>query len=426
MVQDKEKSRSLSNLIRSESNIDFFVSRYHEILNSKKIGFESTVLTAVIDDKIPCSIEDFTLLLEKNCNFHEPYFSCNVIKFSFSNLFYEKMDETMQEAVCQALSLLINEFTKKMCGSYTFELGEGVFINILNMKAQDCQTTIVSIFRELIKVFDYDNVYYTVSIGLGQIKEGSNGILESFDDAMTAMEYQCDNSDRLGIASDMKISHTINYSPATEKKIFALFEKGDLDSLRNAINDIISEHKTNNLSWRYMHILIKRIYYSTSFQQDNDPELFDKPQINCTLEEKISMLLSGYDKALYANGSECEENGLISIILQYIENHYSEDIYLQKLADKVGYSYKYMSRSFKEYTGYNISDYINFTRIKRAKELLETSNMNIQEIQNEVGIPSRTTFNRLFKKFEGIPPSTYRQLKAHRKILDIAEEQKDV
>jgi two-component system, response regulator YesN len=423
MSQDKGNPHSLSRLIRSESNIDVLVNRYHEILNSKKIGFESTILTAVIENKIPCSKEDFVLLLEKNCNFYEPYFSCNVIKFVFNDVFYEEMDEAIQETVCQALNVLINEYTKILCNSYTFELGDGVFINLMNLKTPDCCTSIVSTFTELLNVFNYDNLYYTVSIGLGKIKKDPAEIPGSYDDAMTAIEYLCNNSIQLGNACEMKISHTIHYSLMTEKKIISLFEKGDLISLRNIINELISEHAASLLSWRCMHSLIKRIYYSASFQLDNAPNLFDEVQISCTLEEKVSMLLTAYDKIMAANEVNASgEKVLISAIRQYIDAHFSEDISLHVLSGKMGYNYKYISRIFKEYTGYNISDYINFVRIEKAKELIENSTMNMEEIQNVIGIPSRTTFNRVFKKHEGIPPGKYRQLKAHNRILALIED----
>ena len=71
-----------------------------------------------------------------------------------------------------------------------------------------------------------------------------------------------------------------------------------------------------------------------------------------------------------------------------------------------------MSRLFKESMNWNLSDYINYVRIEKAKELLRTTNEPIDEIQELVGIPSRTTFLRVFKKFEGITPGQYRKLKS--------------
>jgi YesN/AraC family two-component response regulator len=132
------------------------------------------------------------------------------------------------------------------------------------------------------------------------------------------------------------------------------------------------------------------------------------------------MLLAAYEKIISANSAngQSDEKLLITAMRQYIDKHFGEDISLQALADKVGYNYKYVSRVFKEYTGYNISDYINMVRITKAKELIEESDMTIKEIQNIIGIPSRTTFNRVFKKHEGIPPSQYRQLRAHNRILN--------
>jgi len=422
LSQDNKNSRSLERLIRTESSIDTLVSSYYDMVNSKKIGFESAVMAAVMENKIACSKQDFTSLLQKNCDFYQPYFSCNVIRFNFNDIFYDEMDEQMQQTVCQALKILITEYTKRVCSSYTFELGDGVFINMLNLKSNEGYDEIKAAFNELINVLNYDDRYYSVAVGIGKIKNESVKIPESYDDAMTAIEYLCTDTKQIGSADEIKISHSINYSLATEKKIMAVFEQGDIKALRNMVSELVNEHTAKLLSWRCMHELLKKIYYSASLQTDNAPNLFDTAQISCTLDEKVAMLLSAYERIMSANENGATgEKVIITAIRQYIDKHYGEDISLQALSDKVGYNYKYVSRVFKEYTGYNISDYINFVRIAKAKELIENSSMTIEEIQNIIGIPSRTTFNRVFKKHEGVPPSQYRQLKAHNRILSSIE-----
>ncbi len=419
---DKKNNRSFEKLIRSEANIDTLVDRYYDMLNTKKIGFELSLLASVIQDKILCSKESFTLMLHDNYDFSDPYYSCNVIKFCFNDIFYEEMDEQMQITVCQTLKLLINEYTLKLGKSLTMELGDGMYVNILNLKTAEAYDAITDCFKELLQVFNYDSGYYNVAIGLGTIKNSAVLIPASYDDAMTAIEYKCTHSVLLSRACDMEISHTIHYSLATEKKIIGLFEKGDRTGLRNTINGIVSEHAAHFLSWRRMHSLLKQIYNSASLKKENAPNLFDEMQIGCTLDEKVGMLLNAYE-SLISTGLEegSGEKVLISAIRQYVDAHYGEDISLVCLSEKLGYNYKYVSRIFKEYTGYNLSDYINIVRIAKAKGFIEDSGMNIKEIQTKIGIPSRTTFNRIFKKYEGVPPSKYRELNTYNKILDFMD-----
>ena len=69
-----------------------------------------------------------------------------------------------------------------------------------------------------------------------------------------------------------------------------------------------------------------------------------------------------------------------------------------------------MSRLFKQKSGENLTDYINEVRIEKAKEILTTTNVKIGDIAAMVGLESRATFLRVFKKLEGVSPNEYRNM----------------
>ena len=93
----------------------------------------------------------------------------------------------------------------------------------------------------------------------------------------------------------------------------------------------------------------------------------------------------------------------------FINDHYSEELSLDILSDKMGMSSKYLSRVFKQTIGVNLSDYLAFVRVEKIKELLMTD-MSMTQIMESVGVFSRTTFTRMFRRQEGITPSEYRNL----------------
>lgn len=70
----------------------------------------------------------------------------------------------------------------------------------------------------------------------------------------------------------------------------------------------------------------------------------------------------------------------------------------------------YLSRMFKEYMGVNLSIYLQTVRLTRAKELLAKTELSIDQIAEEVGYIGRQSLVRLFRKFEGVNPSIYRNL----------------
>jgi len=99
----------------------------------------------------------------------------------------------------------------------------------------------------------------------------------------------------------------------------------------------------------------------------------------------------------------------MSEVVQYINSHYPEELSLHRLAETFYVSPYYLSRSFKEATGFTIVEYINSVRIKEAKKLLMRSSMKVQSIAKKVGFGSVTQFGRVFKQVTGHPPLFYRK-----------------
>ena len=127
------------------------------------------------------------------------------------------------------------------------------------------------------------------------------------------------------------------------------------------------------------------------------------PQIN--LAPLLSALLD------YMPIRDAEESGDKNArrMKRYIDEHYDEELSLDILADKVGISAKYLSRIFKQSMGVNLTDYLAYVRVQRIKELM-LCNVPLEQIMCSVGITNRTTFNRTFRKIEGMTPSEYRSL----------------
>lgn len=99
----------------------------------------------------------------------------------------------------------------------------------------------------------------------------------------------------------------------------------------------------------------------------------------------------------------------ISEIVRYINDRYMEELSLHSVADQFYISPYYLSRLFKEATGFSFVEYINSVRIKEAKKLLEHSSMKVNLIAGKVGFGSVTHFGRVFKEVTGFAPLYYRR-----------------
>lgn len=98
----------------------------------------------------------------------------------------------------------------------------------------------------------------------------------------------------------------------------------------------------------------------------------------------------------------------------YINTHIGEKFSIDLLAARAGYTEYYFSRKFKQEMGMSISDYIKQEKIRKAKLLLSTTTMSIQDISNELSFNSRSYFSDVFQKVTGESPGEYR--KNHLKI----------
>lgn len=99
----------------------------------------------------------------------------------------------------------------------------------------------------------------------------------------------------------------------------------------------------------------------------------------------------------------------INHLLGYLEQHYAEDISLDKAAQMAGLSRYYFTKVFKQHTNQTYYDYLSFLRIQAAEELLKDKSFAISDISAACGYTSISSFNRVFRKLKGTSPSEYRK-----------------
>ncbi|MFE5320048.1 helix-turn-helix domain-containing protein [Paenibacillus sp. NPDC056579] len=99
----------------------------------------------------------------------------------------------------------------------------------------------------------------------------------------------------------------------------------------------------------------------------------------------------------------------ISEIVQHINIHYQEPMTLSGISELFFMSPYYMSRAFKEITGFSFIEYVNMTRIREAQKLLRETSYKIIDIADAVGFENIAHFGRMFKKLTKMTPHEYRK-----------------
>ncbi|GAA4313359.1 AraC family transcriptional regulator [Mucilaginibacter gynuensis] len=151
-----------------------------------------------------------------------------------------------------------------------------------------------------------------------------------------------------------------------------------------------------------------------------------------SLIEQVQQALTGYPQQIA--GITLQILGLISNIIQHRDNHndptskliakakfiihesFENALDMEKLARELPMGYVSFRKAFKKITGESPNQYHLNLRMERAKDLLTSTVLNINEIADQTGFDSVFYFSKLFKKKHGIPPSVYRN--NHEKVIE--------
>ena len=208
-----------------------------------------------------------------------------------------------------------------------------------------------------------------------------------------------------GITAEVTINH------AGESKVITSNGNGRLDAVSNAIKQYFNI--SYELSFYEEHSLTKgssskAVAYvgiicngKTFWGVGIDPDI-----IRASIEALI-VAVNKIEELGSANA--CTDARMIEI-MNYVQANYI-DITLDDLAENFFLSKPYLSKYIKEKSGMTFGDLVKKIRMKKAKALLKSSNMTVENIAMSVGYQNVEHFNRLFKKAYDMTPMQFRNQK---------------
>lgn len=94
--------------------------------------------------------------------------------------------------------------------------------------------------------------------------------------------------------------------------------------------------------------------------------------------------------------------------IEYSEEYFDQNIGLDDLADEAGLSKYHFSRLFRKSVGMTPVQYINKIRLEKAVQLLNQTDLTVEEIGRNVGFSNGNYFCKVFKKLVGTSPEKFR------------------
>lgn len=114
-------------------------------------------------------------------------------------------------------------------------------------------------------------------------------------------------------------------------------------------------------------------------------------------------------QAGYTNLNKASEEDRMSLVYDYVMEHFKEEIRLEDVATLTNMTVSSFSRYFKSRMNKSFSDFLSDVRISHACKLLHEETINISEVCYESGFNTLSNFNRQFKDRIGVSPMVYKK-----------------
>jgi AraC-like DNA-binding protein len=364
--------------------------------------------------------------LMQEIGFEGGQYVCVGIKFHFKPAFYEDIQDTDRLIVLENMKKIIQGILQRHVSAYVIDAQKNLYAAMVNLKEGQDRSALDRALSVLMETFNYDTRYCRLVVGVGRIYEQIGDLAKSYGDCRLALAKADENSDTQIIdASLFPLEQYYHFGFVEERKIINALRSGEMSVLETEIRAIVDLNLDKGTSNWYMNLLLVELYnIGVKFLMEKgiSPQrmltesdhliLVGRASQLLDLQEHLSLLLR-FCREIVENAPSQEDNKAAKIVMkmiQYIDDNYRNDLYLEQVAAEMNLSAKYISKLFKESTGTNLTEYIQIKRIAEAKKLLGTTSLKNDEIAEQVGIVSRSTFFRLFKKYEGITPQDYRKM----------------
>ena len=269
------------------------------------------------------------------------------------------------------------------------------------------------------------NTGISYRIGFGRIRKLRDAI-ESYEEGLKSL-YSTKNSvahvDDLPLTVEYEESYPVDTEDSLFEKLKDGKSEGCLEEARKFFDWMINTYGDDPMSIKLktVEFVLRAEFtmyreggrmYRFESRKNYLPEVYNMDNY----EDLRKWFLNKVKEASMNVSSNTEEhaNQLIAKAQTYIDTHFHRDISLDDISKELNISPYYFSKLFKEETGENFVEYVTERRIKRGKDLLKDPDRSIKEICTMVGYSDPNYFSRIFKKFEGITPTEYRDQTGHR------------
>lgn len=259
---------------------------------------------------------------------------------------------------------------------------------------------------------------------------------KSYSEAMHALRYRtfipatdivfCSDTDKDNKANETSAVISIE----KVKQLINFLQLGDAQTSLSMINSLLSTAPHDSpIKYRiFLFDLISTLIRAVETVGKDDinvklsNELCSLTEISDTavISGRIEEIIKEFCKLRSENIAADEEkelketlskNDIVSETKKFIrENYTNQALNIAMIGEYFNITPYYVSNIFKKSEHISMLDYISITRIDKAKELLLTTDLNLESIALQCGFSNIRTFMRVFQKFEVVTPGKYKEI----------------
>ena len=190
------------------------------------------------------------------------------------------------------------------------------------------------------------------------------------------------------------------------------------------LSELVAEFGT---VWLQSHLFSKIFYLPEDCRSDinamlslilaehQSSDIFSNCMLKMYFQTLVVRILRYINDAsiLIVNNNTRATDEALQIAVDYINEHFKNNITLDDMAELLHLNPSYFSKKFKSANGLGFKEYLNNVRINHSEKLLLETGMSITEIAFECGYDNSNYYGDAFKKVNGVSPSTFRKLKGN-------------
>lgn len=287
---------------------------------------------------------------------------------------------------------------------------------------------------QMSKEFINDRYGINYRAAVSEVHKGIEEVSVAFGQAQRVLEYQKNSaySDFIGYG-DINIlpSDTmLKYPLEVENRLFNSIQIGNDKLAFQILDELILENRYNCLTPEALQFLTSNIASTiirsvSHITSSKDLVSLQKQMVKACIgknAEVVLMELKAAVKRICEDVREqlnvekaAQKSSLYQDVKDYVEiNYVDSSLSVNDIARKFSVQPAALSRIFKESEGENLSQYINRIRLAHCRELI-LENRKLEEVAMLCGYGSQRTFLRIFKQYEGVTPTQYKDLEEKKK-----------